>query len=59
MCGDGGNVAIRPKAFLRARGAVRGFYWTPSMDNERKGFLFAVAGAMTKDEACVHAKRNV
>ncbi|AVU66230.1 phage tail protein [Escherichia coli] len=47
-CGDGGNVAIQAEAFLRARGAVEAFYWTPSMDNVQRLFVCR-SWSMTKD----------
>ncbi len=38
-CGDAGNVAIQVEAFLRARGAVEAFYWSPSMDGVQRLFV--------------------
>ncbi|MGO0457371.1 phage tail protein [Escherichia coli] len=47
-CGDGGNVAIQAEAFLRARGAVEAFYWSPSMDGVQRLFVCR-SWSMTKD----------
>lgn len=47
-CGDAGNPAIQAEAFLRARGAVEAFYWTPSMDGEQRLFVCRKWN-MTKD----------
>lgn len=47
-CGDTGNVALQVDAFLRARGAVEAFYWTPSTDGVRRLFVCR-RWSMTKD----------
>ncbi|ENQ0912822.1 phage tail protein [Escherichia coli] len=46
--GCGVNPARQAEAFLRARGAVEAFYWTPSIDGEQKLFVCRKWN-MTKD----------